>query len=78
MMNLKGKKLLVLTGCNGANDIIQYAKSMGVYTIATDYNKISPVKDMADVRYDVSTTDIDKLLEIALRHKIYGVTTGTS
>lgn len=77
-MNLEGKKLLILTGCNGASDIIQYAKTSGVYTIATDYYSKSAVKDMADVRYDVSTTDIENLYDIAVKHDVDGVTTGTS
>lgn len=77
-MDLRGKKLLVLTGCNGANDIIEYARKMGVYTIATDYYEVSPIKDMADVRYNVSTTDIDALYKIATKHNIDGITTGTS
>jgi carbamoylphosphate synthase large subunit len=77
-MDLKGKKLIVLTGCNGANDILEYAKKMGVYTIATDYNELSPVKDMADCRYNISTTDVDAIYEIAKNHKVDGLTTGTS
>ncbi len=77
-MDLKGKKLIVLTGCNGASDIIQYAKSKGVYTIATDYNKTSKVKDMADCRYDISTTDIDSICELVKKHNVDGITTGTS
>lgn len=77
-MDLNGKKLMVLTGCNGANDIIEYAKKMGVYTVATDYYEESPIKDMADCRYDVSTTDVDALYEIAKEHSIDAITTGTS
>jgi hypothetical protein len=77
-MNLKGKKILILTGCNGASDIIEYAKKNGVYTIATDYYKVSPIKDMADCRYDVSTTDIEALYDIAKKHHVDGITTGTS
>lgn len=77
-MELKGKKLLVLTGCNGANDIIEYAKRKGVFTIATDYHESSVVKDLADIQYKISTTDIDGIFEIAKKHAIDGITTGTS
>lgn len=77
-MNLKNKKLLVLTGCNGANDIIRYAKSHGIITIATDYYENSDVKKMADVSYNVSTADVDKIEEIARKHQVDGLTTGTS
>jgi len=77
-MNLKGKKLLVLTGCNGAIDIITYAKNKGVTTIATDYYEKSIVKDLADYKYNVSTVDIAGVKEIAISHKVDGITTGTS
>jgi len=77
-MNLHGKTLLVLTGCNASADIIDYARAQGVYTIATDYHKASSVKDTAHVRYDVSTTDIGAVEHIARSHNVDGITTGTS
>lgn len=77
-MNLQGKKLLVLTGCNGASDIIEYAKSKGVFVIATDYHDHSIVKQKANKAYNISTTDIDKLLELCIKYKVDGITTGTS
>lgn len=77
-MNLSGKKLLVLTGCNGASDIIKYAKSKGVFVIATDYHKESEVKKMADLSYNISTTNVAKIEELAKKHNVDGITTGTS
>ena len=77
-MNLKDKKLLVLTGCNGSIDILSYAKKSGVFTIATDYYRDSKVKHAADVRYEISTTDIEALESIAREHAVDGITTGTS
>jgi biotin carboxylase len=77
-MDLHGKKLMVLTGCNGAKDIIEYAKKNDVRTIATDYYDVSPIKDLADYRYNISTTDINSLYKIAVKHKVDGITTGTS
>jgi biotin carboxylase len=77
-MNLKGKRLLVLTGCNGASDIIRYARSKGAYTIASDFHDVSDVKDMADERVNVSTTDIAALEAIAAERAVDGITTGTS
>lgn len=77
-MKFKGKKLLLLTGSNGCNHIIQYAKENGAFVIATDMYEISDVKDMADLSYKISTTDIDGLKNIIIEQGIHGVTTGTS
>lgn len=77
-MDIKGKKLLVLTGCNGARDIIRYAKSKGVFVFATDYYQNSKVKQEAISHFNVSTTDIEGLLELINLYDIDGVTTGTS
>lgn len=75
---LKNKKLLVLTGCNGDNHIIDFAKRSGVYTIATDYNVASKVKERADLSFNISTADVDAIEELARSHEVDGITTGTS
>jgi hypothetical protein len=72
------KRLLVLTGCNGDVDIINFAKNKGIEVFATDFNKVSVAKDLADFRFNVSTTDIPKLINIVDTYKINGITTGTS
>ena len=72
-MNYKGKKLLILGGISHMIDIVNTAKKMGIYTIVTDYSPDSPAKAIADKSYDVSTTDIDTLLEIAKMENIDGV-----
>lgn len=77
-MHLSGKKLLVLSGSNGSKDIVQYAKSRGAITIATDFLKESPAKKLADYSHDVSTTDIDGVIDLARDYKVNGITTGTS
>lgn len=77
-MELGNKKLLVLTGCNGAEDIIRYAKTKGVFVIATDFYKESEVKKLADVSYSISTTDIDGIEKLAKKYNVNGITTGTS
>lgn len=77
-MNLSGKKLLILSGSNGANDIVNYAKSCGVTTIATDFLEVSPAKQLADFAHDVSTTDVDGVVDLARKYDVDGITTGTS
>ena len=57
-------------------DVVETAKGMGVYTIVCDYAPESPAKRIADVAYDVSTTDIDALYQIAIKERIDGVFAG--
>ncbi len=76
---LNGKKLLVLGGKPISScDIVQYAKSQGVYTIVTDYLDVteSPAKQIADESWMVSTADIDVLEKLSREHHIDGVFTG--
>ena len=77
-MSNNKKTLLILSGCNGVADIIRYAKSKGIYTVATDYYKDRGEKVKADKYYNISTTNINAILDIAKKHKVNGVTTGTS
>jgi len=78
MSELKGKKLLVLGATGLICDAVKIAKSMGIYTIVTDYNADAPAKKIADKSYNVSTTDIEELVRIARDEKIDGVFTGYS
>lgn len=78
MKDLAGKKLLILGASGLICDAVKIAKSLGVYTIVTDYYANSPAKKIADKSYDVSTTDIDALVKIANDEKVDGVFTGYS
>ncbi len=70
---VKGKRLLVLGATGYFCEVVRKAKSMGIYTIVTDYFPDSPAKAIADKAYDVSTVDIDTLERIAKEEKIDGV-----
>ena len=59
------KKLLFLGGTGAMYDAVERAKRMGIYTIVVDYYPNSPAKRIADRSYLASTTDIDRVLEIA-------------
>lgn len=77
-MDIKGKKLLVL-GANAIScEIVNAAKALGVYTIATDYNDISkaPAKLIADEYWNDSIMDYDVLLPKIKEHKVDGILTG--
>lgn len=80
MDSLKNKKLLVLGGNALSCDIISIAKSLGVYTIVTDWYDTdrSPAKLICDERWDVSTTDFDQLVKRVKENNIDGLLTGFS
>ena len=78
-MNLKGKKLLLLGGKPiGSCEIVEFAKAHGAYTIVADYlpKEQSPAKMLSDEAWDVSTGDVDKLLEMVKASKVDGLYAG--
>lgn len=74
----KGKKLLILGATAYSVDTIKVAHEMGIYVIAVDPVKNHIAKKIADKSYDVDTTDIDALCQIAKVEEIDGVFTGYS
>lgn len=78
MNELEGKRLLILGGNNMSKEIVRKARSMGVYTIVTDwYDTVkSPVKLMADAYWNESIEDYDKLSVLIQENKVDGVLTG--
>ena len=80
MMNLKGKKLLILAASIHEADLVRRAKELGVYTIVTDYYspERSPAKKIADEAWNISWSDIDELEKKCREHKVDGVTAGYS
>lgn len=78
MKELEGKRLLVLGGNNMSKEIVRKARSMGVFTIVTDWYDLekSPVKLMADAYWNESIEDYDKLSVLIKENKIDGVLTG--
>ena len=75
------EKLLVIgTNSNVSNrQIIEYAKSQGIYTIVTDYfpPEKSEVKRLADEYWMISTTDYDALEKKCREEGVTGVYGGT-
>lgn len=78
MDDLKGKRLLLLGGTGLMCGAVEAAKRLDVYTIVTDYFPHSPAKEIADKSYNISTTDIEALVQMARNEKIDGVFTGFS
>ena len=74
--HLQGKRLLILGGQLKSCDIVNRASELGIYTIVTDWYEDSPAKRIADKSYDISTSDVEALLELVKKEKIDGVFTG--
>ena len=79
MSDLSGKKLLVLGGKPiGSCEIVEYAKSQGIYTIVADYlpKEQSAAKQLADEAWDISTAEVDQLAEMVKKNHVDGIYTG--
>lgn len=78
-MNLYKKKILILGGKPiGSVDIVEYAKSLGCYTIVCDYltKDASPAKQIADECWNYSTADVDDIVQRAKSEHVEAVFTG--
>lgn len=64
------KKLLLLGGSSQQVIAIETAKRLGLYTVLCDYLPDNPGQYHADKFYQESTTDKDKILQIAREEKI--------
>lgn len=75
---MEKKVLLVLGGNRLSCDIVKNARSMGIYTIVTDWNspEISPAKTIADESWNTSLLDYNKLLSQIQEAKVNGIITG--
>lgn len=76
----KNKTLLILGSNVGTKDIIAYAKANGAKTVVADYydKEKSIAKQLSDYHENVSTDDIDGLMNIATKYKVDGVISGIS
>ena len=67
------KKILLLGGSAQQVIAIETAKYLGYYTVLCDFLEDNPGQYVADKFYLISTTDKEKILEIAQAEKIDGV-----
>lgn len=72
------KKLLIIGATPYFIEVIKKVKAQDIYTIVTDYTPNAPAKRFADLSYDISTTDIEAVLNIARENKVDGVFVGWS
>lgn len=71
-MNIQ-KRILLLGGSAQQIVAIETAKRLGYYTILCDYLPDNPGQDHADRFYQVSTTDKQAILDVAVRENINGI-----
>ncbi len=67
------KKILMLGGSMQQIPAIRAAKAMGLYTVTCDYLPENPGHQYADEYYNVSTTDMEAVLELAKKLQIDGI-----
>lgn len=67
------KKILILGGTHFQIPAIKYAKQQGYYVITCDYLPQNPGHVLADEYYNVSTTDLDEVLKLAIKLQIDGI-----
>ena len=74
------KKLLFLGSSKGCKEMIEYAKSEGIYTIVTDYDSVekSWAKPLADEYWMISADDTAALAKKCRENNVTGVTCGIS
>lgn len=73
-------KLLMLGTGMASKEIIEYAKSQGIYTILTDLSEVSKseAKQLADEHWDISTADLHILEEKCREENVNGIICGVS
>ena len=64
------KKILILGGSSFQIPIIKYAKSVGTYVITCDYLPNNPGHKFSDEYHNISTVDMDAVLDLAKKLNI--------
>ena len=67
------KKILILGGSKAQVPLIEAAKKAGYYTVLCDWTTTNPGIQLADKHYQVSTMDIQAVLEVAEKEAVNGV-----
>lgn len=66
-------KIMQLGGSSQQIPALLCAHGLGYTTILCDYLKDNPGQEFCDIFYEVSTTDMDAVLEVAMKEKIDGI-----
>lgn len=76
MYNWQGKRLLILGATKLLCQVVECAHKYGAKVVAVDYFENSPAKQIADECYLISTTNIEKIVELIKEKNIDGIITG--
>lgn len=74
--DLKGKKLMLLSCMQSSCEIVKVAHEMGIIVYETDFYEDSPVKRVADKAFQVSSRDVDAVVQLCKKEGIDGVFSG--
>lgn len=78
MVDLSGKRLLVLGGKAASVNVVQSAHQLGIETYVTGIDEGGQAKDIADHTFLVGSEEYDKLIQIIKENQIDGVMTGSA
>ena len=78
LINLAGKKLLILGGNPETGILVDTANNLGIYTIVIDPNPESPAKQFAKKYYNIDGFDIPNLSKVAKDEKVDGILVGVA
>lgn len=70
---MKQKKILLLGGSAQQVIAIKTAKELGYYTVLCDYLPDNPGQYEADIYYNVSTTDVEAVYQVAKDEQVDGI-----
>lgn len=70
---MKQKKILLLGGSAQQVIAIRTAKELGYYTVLCDYLPDNPGQYEADIYYNVSTTDVEAVYQVAKDEQVDGI-----
>lgn len=75
---MSNKRILILGGSDFQIPLIKAAKNEGLFVITCDYLPDNPGHKLADQYINVSTTDKEAVLQVAINNKIDAITTFSS
>ena len=78
MMNVKGKKLLILGANPETAGLVKKCKDLGVITYVTDYNPKAYAKKFADAACNIDATNYEQLEQLIQKERIDGVLCGVA
>jgi formate-dependent phosphoribosylglycinamide formyltransferase (GAR transformylase) len=78
LINLNGKKLLILGGNPETGVLVEQANDLGIITIVIDPNPEAPAKLFSKKHYNIDGFDIPNLSKVAKEEKVDGVLVGVA